>query len=93
MLSPLGLVALDLTGDVVGRVESTYPYDGSDPEFAVIRLARGPLGQSRMVPLDGSVRYAECIQLPYTLPEIEAAPSPEDARWGIQQADSARAYW
>jgi hypothetical protein len=93
MLSPLGLVALDLTGDVVGRIESTYPYDGSEPEFAIIRLARGPLGQTRMVPFDGSVRFAECIQFPYTVMEMEDAPSPDSARWGIEQADLARAYW
>jgi hypothetical protein len=93
MLSPLGLVALDLTGDVVGRVDSTYPYDGSDPEFAVIRLARGPLGQTRMVPLEGSLRFAGCIQFPYTFAEITDAPSPDSARWGTEQAESARAYW
>lgn len=93
MLSPLGLVALDLTGDVAGRIEATYPYDGSDPEFAVIRLFRGALGQTRMVPLAGSARFSECLQFPYTLSEIEDAPSPDSARWGIEQADRARAYW
>jgi hypothetical protein len=93
MLSPLGLVAIDLTGDVAGRIESTYPYDGSEAEFAVIRLARGPLGETRMVPLAGSARFSECIQFPYTLAEIEDAPSPDGARWGIAQADRARAYW
>lgn len=93
MLTPLGLVALDLTGDVVGRIEATYPYDGSDPEFAVVRLARGPLGQTRMVPLAGSVRFSECMQFAYTLSEIEDAPAPDHARWGIDQADNARAYW
>jgi hypothetical protein len=93
MLSPLGLVALDLTGEVAGRIESTYPYDGSDPEFAVIRLMRGPMGETRMVPLTGSVRFAECLQFPYTLAEMEDAPSPDGARWGIEQADLARAYW
>lgn len=93
MLSPLGLIALDLTGDVVGRVEATYPYDGSDPEFAVVRLARGPLGQTRMIPLKGSVRYSECLQFAYTVAEIEDAPAPDNARWGIDQADLARAYW
>ncbi len=93
MLSPLGLIALDLTGDVVGRIDATYPYDGSEPEFAVIRLARGPLGETRMVPLDGSARFAECVQFAFTLAEIEDAPSPESARWGIDQAELARSYW
>jgi hypothetical protein len=93
MLSPLGLVALDLTGEVVGRIEATYPYDGSDPEFAVIRLTRGDLAPTRMVPLAGSIRFAECVQFPHTYAEIEDAPSPDSARWGIEQADLARGYW
>ena len=93
MLTPLGLVALDLTGDVVGRIEATFPYDCDDPEFAVVRLARGPLGQTRLVPLAGSVRFSECLQFAYTLSEIQDAPSPDNARWGIEQTDLARAYW
>ena len=93
MLSPLGLVAIDLTGDVAGRIEATYPYDGSSPEFAVVRLARGPMGQTRMVPIHGAVYYADCVQFPYTLDEIMEAPSPDTARWGIEQAELARAYW
>lgn len=93
MFSPLGLVAIDLTGDVAGRIEATYPYDGSDPEFAVVRLVRGALGQTRMVPIEGAVFYADCVQFPYTYDEIQDAPSPDSARWGIEQAESARAYW
>lgn len=93
MFSPLGLVAYDLTGNVAGRIEATYPYDGSEPEFAIVRLARGPMGQTRMVPFAGSVRFEECVQFAYTFAEMEDAPSPDSARWGVEQADLARAYW
>jgi hypothetical protein len=91
--SPLGLIAVDLTGDVAGRIEATYPYDGSTAEFAVVHLARGGFGQSRLVPLAGALRYDDTLQFPYTFDEMEAAPSPDRDRWGVAQADSARAYW
>jgi hypothetical protein len=94
MLSPVGLVALDLTGDVVGRIEATLPLTtADDPEFALVRLARGPLAETRMVPLGGSVRFADCVQFAFTLSEIERAPAPEEADWGVGLEDVARAYW
>ncbi len=92
--SPLRLTAVDLSGQIVGRIESTYPYDGTTPEFAVIRLdPRAGLGQTRLVPLAGSQRYDETLQFVYTFAEMVGAPSPDDARWGVEQADAARAYW
>ncbi len=65
--SPLGLTAVDLSGQIVGRIESTYPYDGTTPEFAVIRLdLRAGLGQTRLVPLTGSLRYDDTLQFMHT---------------------------
>ena len=93
MPSSLGLVAYDLAGQLVGRIEATYPYDGSDPEFAVIHLAVGAMGRTRLVPFAGSARSDDGVQFAYTLAEIEDAPSPDADRWGAMQADRARAYW
>lgn len=93
MLSPIGLVAVDLIGEVVGRVEATHPYADDAPEFAVVRLARGPIGESRLVPLTGSVRFSECVQFAHTLSEVERAPAPEEADWGVGPVELARAYW
>jgi hypothetical protein len=91
--SPLGLTAVDATGFVAGRVEGTYPYDGSDFEFALVRLGRGRFGQMRMVPLRGAQRYDSTLQFPFTFAEMESAPSVERSRYGVDQADDARAYW
>lgn len=91
--SPLGLVAVDITGAVAGRVEGTYPLDGSEPEFAMIRLIRGSFGPMRMVPLEGTVAFDECLQFPYTFSEMDDAPNPEESRWEYESVDRARAYW
>jgi hypothetical protein len=94
MFSPLGLIAYDLSGQLAGRVEATYPYDGSEPEFVVIRLLKGKWCRTRLVPLEGSITFDEdCLQFPFTLIEMEDAPSPEECRWEFEQADLARAYW
>jgi hypothetical protein len=92
-LSPLGLTIVDATGVIAGRIEGTYPYDGCQYEFAVVRLGRGRFGERRLVPLAGSARYDDTLQVPYTFAEMEAAPSTERARFGVDQADEARAYW
>jgi hypothetical protein len=92
-LSPLGLTVVDIAGNIAGRVEDTYPYDGCQYEFAVVRLGHGRFGECRLVPLRGAVRYDDTLQVPYTFAEMEAAPSTERARFGPDQADDARAYW
>ena len=92
-LSPLRLTVVDATGVIAGRIEDTYPYDGCEYEFAVVRLGHGRFGECRLVPLAGSVRYDETLQVPYTFAEMESAPPTERARFGVDQADEARAYW
>ena len=91
--SPLGLTLVDIAGNIAGVVEDTYPYDGSQYEFAVVRLGRGRFGERRLVPLRGSRRYDKTLQVPYTFDELEGAPSTERSRFGPDQADAARAYW
>lgn len=92
-LSPLGLTVVDISGVIAGRVEDTYPYDGCQYEFAVVRLGRGRFGQVRLVPLRGAVRYDRTLQVPFTFAEMEGAPPTERSHFGSDQADDARAYW
>lgn len=91
--SPIGLIAVDIVGEIVGRVEATFPYDGSDPEFAVVRMFRAGAGQSHLVPVEGSVQYEDTMQFPYTFYEIRDSPSPADYRWDYEHGDKARSYW
>jgi hypothetical protein len=89
--SLLGMVVLDLQGAPVGRVQDTYPADGSCPEFAVVRLGR--FGERVLVALDLVKDVEGALQLPYTRAEIEDAPSPESARYEDDRVSLARAYW
>ncbi|MEA2169522.1 MAG: hypothetical protein QOF76_2822 [Solirubrobacteraceae bacterium] len=90
--SPIGLIAVDLLGDAVGRIEATFPYDGSDPEFAVVRLFDAGLS-SHLVPVRGCIRYDDTLQFPFTFYEIRDSPSLQDYRWEYEQGDKARSYW
>ena len=90
--SPVGLTAVDLVGGVAGRIEGTYPYDGSNPEFALVRMG-GRFGDHRLVPLRAALRYDETLQFPYTQADMFDAPRVESARFAEDQALAARSYW
>jgi hypothetical protein len=89
--SLLGLTVLDLEGLPAGRVEDTYPCDGSCPEFAVVRLGR--FGDKVLVSLAWTMATEDGLQVPYTRQEIEDAPSSESARYQFERVSLARAYW
>lgn len=81
---------LDHEGRAVGTVESTRPSDGSDPEFAVVRL--GSMTRV-LVPVDGVRVIGKVAQFPYTVDEMSAAPGPDLARFEEDSLLDARAYW
>jgi hypothetical protein len=91
--SPLGLIAVDQAGVVAGRIEGTVPHDGSDPEFAIVRLVRGRFAGARLVPLAGSRRNDCVLQFPVRYADIQEAPDTERTRWLYEQVAEARAYW
>jgi len=90
--SPLGLLLVDLDEQTIGRIDGTWPLDGSgEPEFAIVRTRR--FGQSRLVPL-GAARIVDgLLQVPYTRLEIDDAPNLEIGRYLLEQVDRARAYY
>jgi hypothetical protein len=90
--TPLGLTAVDRSGNVAGRIEGTLPGDGSDPEFALVRLG-GRFAGRTAVPLRCSLHYDETLQFPYGLADMRDAPTIEAARFEEDQILSARTYW
>jgi hypothetical protein len=86
------MTAVDLQGSVVGRIEGTFPYDGSAPEFALVRMG-GRFGDHRLVPLFASLRYDSTLQFPYTRADMDEAPHVESARFAEDQGVAARTYW
>jgi hypothetical protein len=87
----LGSAVLDRHGLPVGRVEATYPYDGSDPEFAVMRVGR--FGDRTFVPLQSARTVDGVVQVPYSREDIQDAPTLDRARYEDDAAMDARTYW
>jgi len=87
----LGKTVADRMGAVVGRVEDTYPFDGGEPEFAVVRTGR--FGQRHMVPLHTMKLDGEVLVVPFSRLDLEESPVVDGARFARDQADYARAYW
>lgn len=90
--SLMGLTILDRQGGIAGRVEGTFPYDGSEPEFAVVRIGR--FGRRKLVPLYAARRIDPlAIQVPYTAADLDDAPSLDEERYESEQAMSARSHF
>ena len=90
--SPLGLTAVDRMGHLAGRIEGTLPSDGSNPEFALVRLG-GRFAGRTPVPLRCALRYDATLQFPYDREDMRDAPTVESARFEEDQILSARTYW
>lgn len=86
----LGASVLDRDGRMAGTVESTRPSDGSDAEFAVVRMG---FGRRVMVPVAGARVLDRVAQFPYAADAMAAAPGPDGVRFDDDALDDARAYW
>lgn len=69
----LGTAIYDATGDHVGKVEQTYPDDGSTVRFARVKIGT-LLAKHRLVPLEDATPTRDGLQVPYSRQAIESAP-------------------
>jgi sporulation protein YlmC with PRC-barrel domain len=89
----MGRRIFDITGERVGRVVETWPYDGGgEVEMAVVRMQR--LGESRLVPV-GTLRLREDDDLvtPYSRWQVEDSPALEEGRHALAAEERAVSYW
>ena len=94
-LSPLkrGLPVLDSGARVVGRVEGTWPDDGSgDPDYAVVRIRRFG-GEHKLLPVRAARFLPSALQVPFSASHIDDAPAFDPDRRGHEQAARARSFW
>jgi len=90
--SPLGVLLVDCLEDTIGRIDGTWPLDGSgEPEFAMVRTGR--FGETRLVPLAEARVVDGLLQVPFTRREVDDAPPLEMGRYLHEQVDRARAYY
>ena len=89
----MGRRIFDITGERVGRVVETWPYDGGgEIEMAVVRMHR--LGESRLVPV-GTLRLRDDGDLvtPYSRWQVEDSPALEEGRHALAAEERAVSYW
>jgi sporulation protein YlmC with PRC-barrel domain len=89
----MGRRIFDITGERVGRVVETWPYDGGgEIEMAVVRMHR--LGESRLVPV-GTLRLRddEDLVTPYSRWQVEDSPALEEGRHALAAEERAVSYW
>jgi hypothetical protein len=90
--STLGVLLVDCHEDTIGRIDGTWPLDGSgEPEFAIVRTGR--FGETRLVPLKDARVVDGLLQVPFTRREVDDAPALELGRYLYEQVDRARAYY
>ena len=82
---------IDCDGRVAGRVEATYPFDGSTPEFAIVRCGR--FGHRAMVPVAGFRCAGEVVNMPYSRMDLEDAPELDGIRYVDDAVSRSRGYW
>jgi hypothetical protein len=88
----LGHLLVDRLGEAVGRVDGTWPLDGSGvPEFALVRAGR--FGERRLVPLDQALFLEGLVWVPHTRRVIEDGVTVEPGRYLYEQVDRARTYY
>jgi sporulation protein YlmC with PRC-barrel domain len=89
----MGRSIFDISGEHVGRVAETWPYDGGgEVEMAVVRMPR--LGESRLLPV-ATLRLREDGDLvtPYSRWQVEDSPALEEGRHALAAEERAVSYW
>lgn len=75
----------------IGTVESTYPMDGSSPEFAIVRVGR--FGRRVLVPFDRLELADDVLRVPFSRHQLEDAPWIDQARYLDDAVSQSRGYW
>jgi hypothetical protein len=89
--SYLRRTVMDADGRVAGRIEATYPFDGSTPEFAIVRCGR--FGHRVMVPVAEFRTSGEVVTMPYSRTDLEDAPELDGIRYVDDAVSRSRGYW
>jgi hypothetical protein len=88
----IGHLLVDRFGEAIGRIDGTWPLDGSGlPEFALVRAGR--FGERRLVPLDDALYLEGLAWVPFSRRVIEDGVAVELGRYLYEQVDRARTYY
>ena len=88
----LGLELADCTGEPLGQVVDTYPFDGGgELEMVVVRLRR--FGERRMLPISELRLEGARLVAPFSRMQIEDAPGLSSGRHADEDPWRAKTYW
>ncbi len=88
----LGLELADCTGEALGQVVDTYPFDGGgELEMVVVRLRR--FGERRMLPISELRLEGGRLVAPFSRMQIEDSPGLSSGRHADEDPWRAKTYW
>ncbi len=88
----IGLEVADVSGDALGHVVDTYPFDGGgEVEMVVLRLRR--FGERRMLPVSELRPHRGRLVAPFSRMQIEDSPGLSTGRHADEDPWRAKTYW
>ena len=90
--SVLGHEVIDGSGEAVGPVVDTFPFDGGEVELVVVRL-HGAFGGKRMLAVDDLWSDGFFLRTPFAAWQVEDSPELSNGRHAAEDPYRARSYW
>lgn len=88
----LGRHVCDGSGEPLGPVVDTYPWDGGEMELVVVRLP-GAFAERRMLRLEDLHDDGTALRTPFARWQVEDSPALSAGRHAVEDPDRAKSYW
>ena len=88
----LGHEVIDGTGQTVGKIVDTWPFDGGEVELVVVRLS-GAFGGRRMLAVEDLWSDGFFLRTPFAAWQVEDSPQLSHSRHAAEDPHRARSYW
>jgi hypothetical protein len=90
--SVLGHEVIDGSGQTVGKIVDTWPFDGGEIELVVVRLT-GAFGGRRMLAVEDLWSDGFFLRTPFAAWQVEDSPQLSHSRHAAEDPYRARSYW
>lgn len=88
----LGREVWDGSGQCLGPVVDTYPWDGGEMEMVVVRLPGG-FAERRMLRLEDLHDDGIVLHTPFARWQVEDSPALSAGRHAVEDSHRAKSYW
>ena len=90
--SVLGHEVIDGSGETVGKIVDTWPFDGGEIELVVVRLD-GAFGGRRMLPLHELWFDGFGLRTAFSTWQVEDSPELSTGRHAVEDPERAKSFW